>query len=110
MQHVANNLEAHARWVGGDSPEAEAERDGLRRLAQHYRRIADSARQAATTMRNMHDLEPVHHDPARWNDVAFARWMRTKVALQRSFATLLLQHADTSEKVLGRESATVIER
>jgi hypothetical protein len=109
MSHVANNMDAHARWVGSSSEAARSEREALTRLATHYRRIAASAAQAARSMRGMHELDAAPHDPARFDRQAFERWMRTKVALQRNLARLLLEHAATSERALADESAGAAE-
>ena len=105
MGHVAENLEAHARWVGVETPEAAAEQQGLLRLAADYRGIAAAAQRAAATMRKLHELEPAPHDPARWDRPAFLQWMRRKIELQRSFARLLVEHADASERILTSDGA-----
>jgi hypothetical protein len=107
MWHVASNMDAHARWVGASSEAARTERDALTRLAVHYRRIASSAEQAARNMRGLRGLDTAPHDPAHFDRQAFERWMRTKVALQRNFAKLLLEHAATSQRALAGESAGV---
>jgi hypothetical protein len=103
MQHVAENLDAHAVWVGTATAEAEQEHDRLLKLADDYRSIAAAALRAVATMRDMRSLEPAPHDPARWDREAFARWMRKKIDLQRAFAHLLLEHAEDSERVLAQQ-------
>jgi hypothetical protein len=101
MSHVAENLEAHAGWVGVETPAAAAEHEGLLRLAADYRAIAAAALRTAATMRGLRDLEPAPHDPARWDRAAFLQWMRRKIELQRAFAQLLLEHAEVSERILS---------
>jgi hypothetical protein len=100
MRHVAENLEAHARWVGKLSVEARAEHAALLKLAGDYGQIAAAATQAAATMRGMRDLAPAPHDSAVWDRDAFMLWMRKKIDLQRAFAQLVLEHAEESERVL----------
>jgi hypothetical protein len=108
MQHLANNMEAHARWVGSASNDAEAEHDALTRLATHYRRIATHATRAARTLHTLRDLDPAPHDPAPFHRSFFEASLRKKVDLQRSFAQLLLEHAATSKRALAGESAGVV--
>ncbi len=104
MRHVAQNMEAHARWVKDSNPapgEASAaaaqERDGLLRVAAAYREMADAAHRAARAMRAMRDVPAAAHDPARRDPAALARWMAEKVRLQRALAALLIRHAEASE-------------
>ena len=42
MEHVALNLDAHARWVGTATPQAEREHAGMSRVADDYRGIASA--------------------------------------------------------------------
>jgi len=100
MSHVAENLEAHARWVGTETPQARAEHQGLSRLAGDYRAIAAAAQRTAATMHGLRALEPAPHDPTRWDRPRFLQWMQRKIELQRAFALLLLEHAETSERIL----------
>ncbi|HWO08001.1 MAG TPA: hypothetical protein VNN80_00935, partial [Polyangiaceae bacterium] len=93
MQHVSENLIAHADWVGAGSAEAAQEQAGLRLVAREYRAIAAAGRQAAAAMRSLAGLPAAAHDPARWDREAFARWMHEKIVLQRELAALLLEHA-----------------
>ena len=100
MQHVASNLEAHAAWVGDAVDAARQEREALLSVAEGYRAIASAGFSAAARMRGLAELPPAPHDPALWDRVAFARWMREKVVMQRALAQLLLEHAEVSERVL----------
>src|SRR3954468_4828761 len=100
MSHVAENLEAHAHWVGSETPRAQAEHQGLLSVAADYRAIAAAAQQTAATLHGLRDLEPAPHDPSRWDRPAFLQWMQRKIELQRGFAQLLLEHAEASERVL----------
>jgi hypothetical protein len=100
MRHVAENLDAHASWVGRETPEAQAEHDGLREIAVSYRALAESAEHAARAMRRLGGLAPVPHDPSRWDRPTFVAWMRTKIELQRRLASILLSHADVAAAVL----------
>ena len=63
MSHVAENLEAHARWVGTETPQARAEHQGLSRLAGDYRAIAAAAQRTAATMHGLRALEPAPTTP-----------------------------------------------
>ena len=58
----------------------------------------------------MRDLKPAPHDPALWDRPAFMQWMRKKIDMQRAFAHLILEHAETSERILAGESASGVER
>jgi hypothetical protein len=104
MSHVAENLEAHARWVGKQSSDARLEHAGMLQLAHDYREIAAAALRAVSTMRSLRDLPVVPHDPKGWDQPAFTRWMREKIDLQRAFAALILEHADDSERVLASQA------
>ncbi len=101
MEHVSINMDAHARWVGTGTPEAELEHRWLLKVADDYRGIAAAALRAVVTMRGMRNLEPAPHDPNTWNQAEFSRWMQKKIELQRAFAGLLLEHAAASERVLA---------
>jgi hypothetical protein len=61
-------------------------------------------------MRGMRDLKPAPHDPALWDRPEFMRWMRKKIDMQRAFAHLILEHAETSERILADEPASGVER
>jgi hypothetical protein len=100
MDHVADNMVAHARWVGTATFEAAQEHQWLLKVAEDYRSISAAALRAATTMRSMQNLAAAPHDPSRWDKDAFAKWMSKKIQLQRAVAGLLLEHAETSESVL----------
>jgi hypothetical protein len=103
--HVAKNMEVHARWVGTASPQASREYDALRATAAAYQRIANSAAYAASFMRSLVDLPAAAHEHAQLDRQALAAWMHTKVAMQREFAQLLLDHAAASEQALAAMSA-----
>lgn len=98
--HVARGLEVHAEWVGAASEAACLERDTLREVAADYRTVAEAAARAAKRMRAAASLAAPPHDPETWDRVAFVGWMRRKLALQRSLAELLLEHARASELAL----------
>ena len=100
MQHVAENLVAHADWVGNASGAALREREALLKVAAGYRAIASAALDTAACMRGLGDLPAAPHDPARWDRPQFLEWMREKIVLQRAVAALLLNHAEASERVL----------
>ena len=101
FQHVAENLQAHAEWVGTESEAARAEHVAMLEVAADYRAIARAATHAARNMRRLVSLPAAPHDTARWDRTAWSRWMRRKVELQRAFAQLMLEHADASERALG---------
>jgi hypothetical protein len=102
MGHVAENMVVHARWVRASSDAGEVEERGLLAVAEQYRAIATASENAAAGMRAMQETPPVPHDLARLDREALARWMKTKVALQRRLAHLLLNHAEHSEVVLRK--------
>jgi hypothetical protein len=102
MRHVSSNLEAHARWVGVATPPARHEHDAMLGVAEAYRAIATAAEDAAAVMRSFHNLEPAPHDEAGFDRAGFVSWMRAKIELQKSLASLLMDHAALSEKALDR--------
>lgn len=102
MEHVAENMVAHATWVRASSDAGVSEEQGLVRIAEHYRAVAAAARSAAEAMRSMRDAPPAPHDLALLDRDALGRWMKTKVGLQRRLAHLLLNHAEHSEAVLRK--------
>jgi hypothetical protein len=102
--HVAENMDAHAEWVGTQSPDAAREHDAMRAAAAAYRKIAAVASEAGSLMRAQSDLPATAHDPARLDRKALAAWMRAKIDMQRDFARLLLDHAVQSERVLAELS------
>jgi hypothetical protein len=80
MDHVADNMVAHARWVGTATFEAAQEHQWLLKVAEDYRSISAAALRAATTMRSMQNLAAAPHDPSRWGKDAFAKWMSKRFA------------------------------
>jgi hypothetical protein len=105
MDHVATNMEGHARWVGTASPAAKAEHDAMMRVAAAYREMAAAGGRAATAMRAMKELPPAPHDPARMDRQGQAGFMRAKIQMQRAFAALLIRHVEESEKALAELEA-----
>lgn len=105
MQHVAENMEAHARWVGTASSVAAREQRALLDVAREYQVIAQAASRAATTLRGLQDLPAVPHDPAAWDREAFAVFLRKKIEIQRELGRLILDHAHASERVLANQVA-----
>jgi hypothetical protein len=102
MLHVAGNLTSHSAWVGTGSEAARREHLALLEVAREYHAMADAGGRAAAAMRAMEDLPPAPHDPAKIDHRAQARWMRTKIAMQREFAALLTRHAEESERALAQ--------
>jgi hypothetical protein len=93
FRHVADNLEALARWVGSATPEARLEHDAMRRVAAGYREIGEAAGRAAETMRAAGDLPAAPHDLARFDRGAFEAWMRRK-----SFSAVLRRCCSSTPK------------
>lgn len=104
MDHVAENLTAHATWVGTASDSAAAENTALLQLAFEYRAIASAARQAASTMRGMAGLRAAPHDPERWDKATFAMWLERKVSLQTALGEVLLEHARAAQRHLDADA------
>ncbi|HKO94623.1 MAG TPA: hypothetical protein VJU61_25890 [Polyangiaceae bacterium] len=100
FQHVAENLQAHAEWVGTESDAARLEHAAMLEVAANYRAIARAATQAARSMRALETLPAAPHDLERWDRAAFNAWMQRKIELQRAFAQLILEHAAASERAL----------
>lgn len=71
MGHVSKNLDAHAAWIGSDSPEAKREHDALLAVGNAYRSIAAAAIHAADLMRSLNTLAPVPHDMTTWDRESF---------------------------------------
>lgn len=108
FRHVAINLRQHAAWVGVATEDAAAEHTAMLAVAAAYEQIAAATVSAGSLMRSLESLKPVPHDPASMDRTTFVNWMQQKVELQRSLATLLLEHAEQSEHVLrsfGEESS-----
>lgn len=101
MGHVADNMEAHARWVGAASAEAKREHDAMLAVAREYRNLSVSSARTAALMRSLHDLPGTPHDPAPLDQVALVAWMQAKIRMQREFAAVLLAHAEDSEYALA---------
>jgi hypothetical protein len=100
MAHVAQNLRAHAAWVGTKTPEAKLEHDALQQVAAGHEAISEAASRTAAAMVAMRELPPAPHDPKAFDRSSFVSWMRDKIGMQRELANLLLDHAASSEKVL----------
>ena len=100
MSHVAENMEAHAKWVAGSSG-GKLEHDRLMVVAREYEAIAAAARRAARAMKDMRSVPPVQHDPALLDRAGQVRWMRAKIEMQLEFAQLLTRHAEVSKKALA---------
>jgi hypothetical protein len=101
FEHVALNLREHAAWVGTGSAAARREHDAMIAVAEGYEEIASTAARTASLMRTLHDIPPVTHDPRSRDALKFHAWMTRKIELQRELATLLTEHAQQSEQVLG---------
>jgi hypothetical protein len=101
FRHVADNMDAHARWVGDATAPARRERDALADVAERYRAISSAAEGAAAAMAAMRELPAAPHDPARLDRAALAAWMRAKIEKQRAFAALILRHAADSDAALA---------
>src|SRR4051812_15212312 len=86
MLHVAQNLEAHAQWVGASSEAARLEQAALREVAADYRAVAEAAARAVQHMRAAAGLASPPHDPGSWDRGAFVSWMQRKIELQRALA------------------------
>jgi hypothetical protein len=110
MGHVADNMEAHARWVGAASAEARREHDAMLAVAHEYRNISVSSARTAALMRSLRDLPGAPHDPARLDRAALVAWMQAKIHMQREFAALLLAHAEDSERALAGLQGSTPER
>jgi len=104
MSHVAQNLEAHARWVGTASEAAQREHDAMLAVAQGYRAMGSAGRDTAALMRSLASLPEAPHDPKKRDSAAFSAWMKAKIALQRELAAMLLEHAAMSERALDAAS------
>jgi hypothetical protein len=102
MTIVALNLEAHARWVGGATPDAKREHEAMLAVASAYRAIGAAGSEAGRLMRSFEHLTAVPHDPAGRDVQAFASWMRAKMELQRKVGNMLLAHAELSEAALAQ--------
>jgi len=94
--HVAFNLREHARAIDAASPEHAA----LISVADGYEAISAEAQRVCNFMRTLERLPTTSHDSQPRDRKALAAWMQEKVAIQRSFARLLNEHADRSERVL----------
>jgi hypothetical protein len=106
MDHVAGNMEWHARWAAAaGSPAGRREHDAMARVARAYRAMAAAAGRAAIAMKAMKDLPPVAHDRSQLDRPGLARWMRAKIKMQREFAATLNRHAADSEKALAELEA-----
>jgi hypothetical protein len=93
--HVAFNLREHAKAVAAASPEHAA----LIAVADGYEAISAEAQRVCNYMRTLERLPATAHESSR-DRGALASWMREKIAIQRSFAKLLNEHADQSERAL----------
>ncbi len=100
MDHVSNNMVAHAHWVGTATDACRAEHVALLEVARLFRNTASCARSAAVAMRSMQHLDPAPHDPERWDRVAFVAWMQRKLELQTELGNLLLAHVDQARQNL----------
>jgi hypothetical protein len=100
--HVAFNLREHAKWVGVASSEAAREHAALIAVADGYEAISAEAQRVCNFMRTLASLPAAPHDPEQQDRRAVAAWMQTKLAVQRNLAKLLNEHADQSERALGR--------
>jgi hypothetical protein len=99
--HVAQNLRAHARWVGDGDTECKQEQDALIAAAAAYESVSSVCARTAELLRSFATLPPAPHDVAQWDRPAWEAWMRTKIQIQRSLAATLAEHADQSEEALA---------
>jgi hypothetical protein len=94
--HVASNLREHAKGVDAANPGHAA----LIAVADGYEAISAEAQRVCNYMRTLERLPATPHDASARDRKALASWMQEKVAIQRSFAKLLNEHAEQSERAL----------
>lgn len=94
--HVAFNMREHAKEVSASSPEHAA----LIAVADGYEAISAEAQRVCNFMRTLESLPATPRDSSARDRSALANWMQEKVAIQRSFAKVLNEHADRSERAL----------
>ena len=105
LTNVADNLEAHAKWVGTKDKAAKAENDQLIKVAKEHRAIAASMKKTAETMQKGKDLAQAPHD-MKTMDPKMAEGMTRQIALEREMASLLQKDADDAEKHLSSMKTT----
>lgn len=94
--HVASNLREHAKGINAENPGHAA----LIAVADGYEAISAEAQRVCNYMRTLEYLPATPHDASARDSSALASWMQEKVAIQRSFAKLLNDHAEQSERAL----------
>jgi hypothetical protein len=99
--HVAQNLRAHASWVGDGGTECKREQEALIAAAAAYESVASVCARTAELLRSFATLPPAFHDVNQWDRTAWEGWMRTKIQIQRALAATLTEHADQSEEALA---------
>ena len=100
FKHVAENLRDHAAWVGTTTADAKREHDAMLATAESYELISAKSQQAAAAMRALEQLPAVPHDASKLDRQKLAASMKKKVELQRKLASVLLEHAEQSQRVL----------
>jgi hypothetical protein len=100
FKHVAENLREHAAWVGTTTTDAKREHDAMLATAENYELISAKSEQAASAMRALEKLPAAQHDASKLDRQKLAAWMKKKVELQRKLASVLLAHAEQSQRVL----------
>lgn len=98
--HVAQNLRAHAAWVGTDTAEGKDEHDAMLEVARAYEAIRSQTDRTAALLRALARLPAAVHDPEKMDKAALSEWMRRKVEIQRSLAAALSEHAEQSQRAL----------
>lgn len=100
FEHVAANLRDHAAWVGTATADAKREHDAMMDVAHGYEAISVAAQRTATLMRTLEHLPTASHDPKKMDREKFLAWMKTKIDLQLELASMLMEHAEQSQRVL----------
>jgi len=100
FKHLAENLRDHATWVGTTTAEAKREHDAMLATAESYDLISAKSEQAAAAMRALEKLPAVPHDASKLDRQKLADWTKKKIELQGKLASVLLAHAEQSQRVL----------
>jgi hypothetical protein len=104
MNQLADNFEAHAKWVGQSKDKAaKQEAEALNKMAKDHRALAKDMQKAAATMEKYSNIPPAPHD-MKTMDPKMGEMMTKQAALEKEIGGMMVKDASDMEKMMKEMS------